>query len=104
MPDDATMQAFMYGPVVLAGRLGTEGLTEANIRAEPTKVRDIPHYLAEPIAPPALQSASDDPASWIKPVSGKPLEFRTTGQSEDVTLVPFSRILDERYAIYWKVT
>jgi len=47
---------------------------------------------------------SDDPATWIEPVSGRPLEFRTIGQAENVTLVPFYRLFDERYAIYWKVT
>ena len=29
MPDDDTLQAIMYGPLVLAGDLGREGLTEA---------------------------------------------------------------------------
>ncbi len=27
MPDDPTLQAVMYGPLVLAGKLGTAGLT-----------------------------------------------------------------------------
>jgi DUF1680 family protein len=27
MPDDPTLQAFMYGPLVLAGALGNEGLS-----------------------------------------------------------------------------
>jgi DUF1680 family protein len=31
MPDDSHMQAFLYGPLVLAGDLGAEGLTEAHI-------------------------------------------------------------------------
>ncbi len=31
MPDDPGMQAFLYGPLVLAGDLGGEGLTEAHI-------------------------------------------------------------------------
>ena len=39
---------------------------------------------------------------WIKPGSA-PREFRTTGQPQDVTLVPFYRLFDERYAVYWKV-
>ncbi|HEY9479768.1 MAG TPA: beta-L-arabinofuranosidase domain-containing protein [Gemmatimonadaceae bacterium] len=103
MPDDPTVQAFMYGPVVLAGRLGSQGLTKETLRAEPTKVRAIPEYRSEPVAAPALRAASSDIASWIRPVPGKPLQFRTTGQSEEVTLVPFNEILDERYAIYWKV-
>jgi len=104
MPDDPSVQAIMYGPVVLAGRLGTEGLTQANLRAEPTKPRTVPEYKSEPIAVPALKAASADPATWIRPTDAAPLEFRTTGQTQDITLVPFSRIMDERYAIYWKVT
>ncbi|HEY9516396.1 MAG TPA: beta-L-arabinofuranosidase domain-containing protein [Gemmatimonadaceae bacterium] len=104
MPDDASIQAIMYGPLVLAGRMGTEGLTEANLRAEPTKPRNIPEYKSEPIAAPVLQAASVDPSTWIHPTPGAPLEFRTTGQSKDVTLIPFSRIMDERYALYWKVS
>ena len=101
MPDDASVQAFMYGPLVLAGKLGTEGLTADTLRAEPTKPRAIPEYRSKPIAVAPLKAPSDDLASWIKPVEGKSLEFRTTGQEQDVTLVPFSRILDERYGIYW---
>src|SRR5262249_13123188 len=31
MPDDPGLQAYMYGPLVLAGDLGNEGLTEAHI-------------------------------------------------------------------------
>jgi hypothetical protein len=38
-----------------------------------------------------------------RPVQAKPLEFRTTGQERDVTLVPFNRVLDERYGIYWRL-
>ena len=34
---------------------------------------------------------------------GRPLEFRTVGQATDVTLVPLHRVIDERYAVYWRV-
>ncbi len=37
-------------------------------------------------------------------LSARPLEFRTVGQSRDLTLVPLNRIFDERYAVYWKVS
>jgi len=97
------VQAIMYGPLVLAGKLGTEGLTAETLRAAPTRPRAIPEYLTTPVPPPSLKAPSDDLASWIKPVAGKSLEFRTTGQEEDVTLVPFNRVLDERYGIYWRL-
>ncbi|HEV8599525.1 MAG TPA: beta-L-arabinofuranosidase domain-containing protein [Gemmatimonadales bacterium] len=105
MPDDPSLRAFMYGPLVLVGKLGAEGLTPATLRAEPTKPRTVPNYKLEPVAAPAFKAAGDDLAGWIKPAGeGQPLEFRTTGQAQDVTLVPFHRLFDERYAVYWKVT
>jgi DUF1680 family protein len=102
MPDDPSLVAFMYGPLVLAGRLGTEGLTAATLRAAPTKPRTVPSYPLEPVAAPAFPAGTGDLASWIKP-GAAPHEFRTTGQPQDVTLVPFYRLFDERYAVYWKV-
>jgi hypothetical protein len=101
MPDDPTVQAVMYGPIVLAGKLGTAGLTAETLRAEPTKPRTVPEYKSEPVAAPVIRASSSDPASWLK-ASG-PLEFRTVGQQNELTLVPLNRIFDERYAVYWKV-
>ena len=103
MPDDPTLVAVMYGPLVMAGRLGTAGLTPQTLRAEPTKPRTVPEYHLEPVPAPAFVASVGDPAQWIKP-TGKSLEFRTQGQAQDIEFVPFHRIFDERYAIYWKVT
>src|SRR4030095_12178725 len=99
MPDDPTVQAVMYGPIVLAGKLGTAGLTSENLRAEPTKPRTVPEYQSEPGAAPTLRAASADPSAWLQP-AGRPLEFRTVGQQTELTLVPLNRIFDERYAVY----
>jgi len=43
------------------------------------------------------------PSAWIKPVAGRPLTFRTSGQAQDVTLVPFYRLFNQRYAVYWRI-
>jgi DUF1680 family protein len=105
MPDDGTIQAVMYGPLVLAGRLGTTGLTPAVLRAEPTRPRTVPEYKADPVPAPSFVAPGDDLSAWITRHSGagEPLEFRTVGQATDVTLVPLNTVIDERYAIYWKV-
>jgi DUF1680 family protein len=103
MPDDPTLVAMMYGPMVLAGKLGTEGLTPSTLRAPPTKPRTVPEYTLPPVSAPAFKGSSDDLAAWVHPVEGSSLEFRTAGQAQDVTLVPFHAIFDERYAIYWKL-
>jgi hypothetical protein len=101
MPDDPKVQAILYGPLVLAGDLGAEGLTEQLItgpmgpRVQALPI-EVPTFRAGPSGHPA------DPASWIKP-GDKPLSFRTTGQRKDVTLVPLNAIFDKRYSVYWEV-
>jgi DUF1680 family protein len=104
MPDDNSVQAVMYGPLVLVGRMGTDGITAENRRAEPTKPRTVPEF-QNPAPPPTptIKTSSDDVSSWVAPVPGKTLEFRTTGQASSITLVPLYRLFDERYLVYWSV-
>jgi DUF1680 family protein len=103
MPDDPTVQAVMYGPLVLAGRLGTDGLTPENVRAEPTKPRMVPEYKEEPRPLAEVRAAGEDVGAWIHPSPGEPLTFRVMSQDPGVVLVPFYRLFGERYAVYWKV-
>ncbi|HEU4995522.1 MAG TPA: beta-L-arabinofuranosidase domain-containing protein [Gemmatimonadaceae bacterium] len=104
MPDDHTIQAVMYGPLVLVGKLGTDGITDANRRAERTAPRTVPNY-TDPAPPtaPSITPKSDDVSSWLAPVAGKTLEFRTVGQAKDITFVPLYTVFDERYGAYWKI-
>ena len=99
MPDDPTFQAVMYGPLVLAGRLGDTGLSKA---------LTYPGYDTAPsgesVPVPAIASGSKHPLAWVEPVNGQPLAFRTSGQNESVPLVPLYRLSSERYAVYWKVS
>ena len=99
MPDDDTLQAIMYGPLVLAGDLGREGLTDA-LRQGGDNPADMP----KPPAAPEFVSESQDPRSWIEPVGTMPLTFRTKGQSRDISMMPLNRIVDQRYGVYWRVT
>jgi hypothetical protein len=115
MPDDARLHAFLYGPLVLAGDLGSDGLTEAhivgpNLRVGAPDIEQSGSPLAAvnrtPPVPdleiPTFRAASADPASWIKSTD-KPQVFRTTGQKKDVTLIPWNALFDRRYAVYWQV-
>ena len=85
MPDDPTMQAFLYGPLVLAGDLGGEGLTEAHIVGPNLRV-GAPGYGAVRLAAgpgcigsapfrrskyPAFHGVGRRPASWIKPPANR---------------------------------
>ena len=103
MPDDATMQAMMYGPIVLAGQLGSEGLTREMMYGDAHEPQENYYLRGKPVAAPEFRAASNDSATWIKPVPGQPLTFRTTGQKQDVTLIPLNQLFEERYAVYWRV-
>ena len=98
MPDEPTTQAFLYGPLVLAGDLGSQGLTEPL-----TVGPNAPRMRGLPLEIPSLKAPGPDPAAWIKP-AGAPLTFRTAGQSQDVTLAPINSLFGKRYAIYWQVS
>lgn len=115
MPDDSHTQAFLYGPLVLAGDLGAEGLTEAHIIGPNLRVgAPIPEQNGSPLGPvnrtppvpdleiPSFKASGSDLNSWIKPAD-KPLTFRTSGQRKDVTLVPLNSLYDKRYSVYWEV-
>jgi len=103
MPDDPSLLAIMYGPLVLAGRMGTAGISDANRRAGPTAPYTVPEF-RDPDLPPApvLRGDAGNLAGWILPTA-RPLEFQTTGQDLNYTLVPFARVFDERYAVYWTI-
>jgi DUF1680 family protein len=108
MPDDRKLQAFLYGPIVLAGDLGADGLTPKMIVGpNAPRMQARPGVDAADVPPkievPEFRAASEDPSSWIKP-TGKPLRFKTTGQAKDVELAPISSIFDRRYSVYWRVS
>ena len=96
LPDEATTQAAMYGPLVLAGRLGSKGLTQELIYGPlgPDEARVIPV--------PSIVASGNSP-DWVEPVKGQNLTFQTVGQRSGTELVPFYKIFDERYTVYWKV-
>jgi hypothetical protein len=120
MPDDSTLQAFLYGPLVLAGDFGGDGLTAAmttgpnSPRVRPMNAPATPNPAASPnpnrpnlptLPPldiPKLKAASADPSTWIKP-AGKPLTFRVVGQAQDVILAPINSLFEKRYVVYWTV-
>jgi DUF1680 family protein len=103
---DPTQQAVLYGPLVLAGRLGSEGLTkEMQYDADHGNTELAPPR-AKPVGSADISLKSPDDArsvAWLEPVQGQPLTFQTVGQKSATTLIPLHRITGERYAVYWKI-
>jgi DUF1680 family protein len=101
MPDDPTMIAVMYGPLALAGDLGREGLDA--VRRYGPSAPQVGRVKTPTI--PAFVGDLDSITSKIAADTARPLQFKTVGlaQPREVTLVPFYRIVDQRYTVYWNV-
>lgn len=99
MPDDKTKVAILYGPLVLAGQLGAEGLAAPIPYANDAGAY---FHVSDPRVPVLV--TGDRPLNeWLKPVAGQALTFRTAGaaQPKDVTLKPFYSTYFGRYTVYW---
>jgi DUF1680 family protein len=99
LPGNAGIVAILDGPIVLAGKLGTEGMPEGGTFAE-----DQWKFAKWPApAIPVLVGEAGSILASLQPVPGEALTFRTRGigRPRDVTLEPFYRLHHERYAIYW---
>ena len=97
LPGDPTVQAAMYGPLVLAGRLGNENLAKSEVY-----LGYDPVPAGKPVPVPGAQSRSKDSVSWVEP-GNQGLNFRASAGDRKIALIPFYKLLGERYVVYWKV-
>jgi DUF1680 family protein len=96
--DEPQVQSFLYGPVVLAGDLGTRGLTDELILD-----KQGPAVEKLPLKVPELHASGKKLEDWIKPEGSAPLTFRAAGSEGGVTLRPLNQLWG-RYATYWNVS
>ncbi len=109
LPGHSDVVAILYGPIVLAGRLGRKGLMPgADIIVNERTYGDV---LNDEVDVPRLFGDERKIVKQIKPSAGSALTFHTTGIGGtgeigppcDVSLMPYYRIAHERYNLYWKV-
>jgi DUF1680 family protein len=84
MPDNPARVAVKYGPLVLAGLLGKE--------------------MPDPVyGTPVLMTNERDPTKWMKPINASRTEYemQNTGKPFDVKLIPFYKVYDQYYSVYW---
>jgi len=98
LADDRSQQAFVYGPLVLAGQFPKNGLEEDLEHKQGPEVGDAP-----PLEVPALKASGLDLSSWARPVPGEVLAFRLTGQDGEIDLKPLNQSW-KRFAVYWTVS
>ncbi len=107
LPDKSAWVSILYGPIVLAAATDSDqlyGLWAGGGRWE--------HKASGPFYPldaaPAIVSKTKDFSSAIKPVSGRSLTFTISDvvapeKYKNLELVPFYRIHEARYVVYWPV-
>jgi DUF1680 family protein len=106
--DDPTVRAMMYGPLVLAGRMGNQDLGETDIvgPSAPSTMVDLDEISdgKNPFAMPTLPETASGDTAWIVASEGnEPLQFTTHGLKQELPVSPLYQILDERYTVYFKV-
>jgi hypothetical protein len=97
--DIPSMVSVFYGPILLAGRLGREGM--------PNDFADKDAYLKLPPVPvPAIVNASANPADWLTLADAATLTFKTrdAGPATGIVFQPLYAVHHERYSAYWELT
>jgi hypothetical protein len=106
MPDGSDYYAVLHGPVVLAAK--TEPFEDEQLAFLADDSR-MGHIATGPLCPPtATPVFIGEPEAFVggmEPVAGEPLTFRAPGgirgTNEDLVLIPFFRLHDARYVVYW---
>lgn len=101
--DDPSKAAIVYGPIVLAGEMGTENMVYPAPYSNPAWHND--YYTYNYRVPTTITTALTlDPQKLneaLKPLAGQPLTFKTT--REGITLKPLYDMHRERYVVYWQL-
>jgi hypothetical protein len=109
LPDGSPWYAILRGPIVLVHPSGTADMT--GLRADDSRMAHVAAGPAEPLdrAPVLLATAAEIPAKVVADAAGGPLHFRLVDIVEPaapagLSLVPFFRLHDSRYQMYWETT
>ena len=103
-PDGKPQYSFLYGPIVLAAKTGTD--RQDGLYADDSRgghIANGPKIPANQM--PAIIGQPGDVLSHLQPVDGKPLTFKLSGVTipsfEGMQLVPFYQLYECRYQIYF---
>ena len=98
MPDNTNIAALLYGPLVLAGDMGANGLTQADTVGHPG-----PEMKLQDFRLPILNVSEANLRNTVKPVRGNNLAFNAPRSNREATFAPFYRTFNTRYSIYWQL-
>ena len=101
-PDNPRRAALLYGPVVLAGALGTEGMLPPAPDSDPSKYNDYytyDYHIPEGL-PTGLKWDAGHPENSVQRISEDGLRFRT---ADGVTVLSLYDVHRQRYVVYWDI-
>jgi uncharacterized protein len=96
--DNPSMVSVFYGPVLLAGELGSGNM--------PDDFADKDAYLKIPaVTVPEIVNSSANPADWLKPIAGETTAFRANGAGpvDGIVFRPLYEVHHQRYSVYWRI-
>lgn len=104
-PDNPQVAAVMYGPLVLAGEMGTEGMIKPAPFSNPALHNDyytydyhVPQNLVH-----TLNISNTKINDCLKPVKGEALTFKTVNIGNAITMMPYYNLHRQRYVVYWNL-
>jgi DUF1680 family protein len=102
LPNAPEHAAIMYGPITLAGRFGTQGLSPGSQLI--INERESGNMLQAEVKIPRWTKPLEQLTTNTLRISADKLEFRATGFEDgaSVDLIPWFRLTHERYNLYWR--
>lgn len=107
LPDQSNYVAFLKGPIVLAAK--TDASEMKGLFADDSRMGHSPSGRQIPLNEmPKLVASNQDLAKFVKPVSGKNSTYTIAdliyqNKFKTLELIPFYRLHESRYVIYWPV-
>lgn len=106
LPDGSNYEAVVHGPIVLAAKIGENDLTR--LRADDSRMGHVAPGKQYPLQEmPMFVSSTTNDASLIKSIEGQPLTYSVSGlvypaKYNSLKLIPFYKLHDSRYVLYWQ--
>ncbi len=102
--DDVSQVSLFYGPILLAGTLGTNGMPTSDQAQDQWDYSSVPTVAA----PILIGDNANDPANWVQGNSNTLTFNAVAGYAGSnaaalVSLRPFFDVHHERYAVYWNL-
>lgn len=105
LPDNSNYYAFFYGPITLAAKTSTDDML--GLFADDSRGGHIAHGKQIPLKDmPIIVGETEKLISHLTPIENQPLTFKINGlypekYNDGLELIPFYKLHDSRYIIYW---